>query len=66
MWVNLNLYNLIVTANDRFRFIKNPYQVYKLVQKGLSSLKEGMHSGRAVEGYKDFMQETEKMKRGIK
>jgi hypothetical protein len=59
------------TAYDRFRFIKKPYQVYKFVQKGLSSRKEGMHSGRAdyesnLEGYKDFVQETEKMKRGIK
>ena len=58
------------TAYDSFRFIKNPYQVYKFVQKGLSSRKEGMHSGRAdfesnLEGYKDFVQETEKMKRDI-
>ena len=58
------------TAYDRFRFIKNPYQVYKFVQKGLSSRKEGMHSGRAdfesnLDGYKDFVQETEKMKRDI-
>ncbi|MBT8317784.1 MAG: PH domain-containing protein [Lutibacter sp.] len=59
------------TAYDRFRFIKDPYQVYKLAQKGLSSRKEGIHSGRAdfesnLEGYKDFVQETEKMKRDIK
>jgi hypothetical protein len=58
------------TVYDRFRFIKNPYQVYKFVQKGLSSRKEGMHSGRAdfesnLEGYKDFVQETEKMKKDI-
>ncbi len=58
------------TAYDRFRYIKSPYMVYKFVQKGLSSRKEGMHSGRAdfesnLDGYKDFVQETEKMKRDI-
>ncbi len=58
------------TAYDRFRFIENPYGVYKLVQKGLSSRKEGMQSGRAdfesnLDDYKDFVQETEKMKRDI-
>jgi len=56
------------TAYDRFRFIKSPYSVYKLVQKGLSSRKEGIHSGRAdfesnLEGYREFVQETEKIKR---
>ncbi|MGB1309039.1 MAG: PH domain-containing protein [Oceanihabitans sp.] len=55
------------TTYDRFRFIIQPYSVYKFVQQGLSNRKEGMHSGRAdfesnKEAFKEFIQETEKMK----
>ena len=58
------------TVYDRFRFINKPYEVYKHLQKGLSSRKEGIQSGRAdfesnLDDYKDFIQETEKMKRDI-
>jgi len=53
---------------DRFSNINNPYEVYKTLQDRLSNRKEGLHSGRADfesnhEEYKDYIQETERMKR---
>lgn len=58
------------TVYDRFRNINLPYNVYKFVQMGLSSRKEGVNSGRADfesnnEAYKKFIQETEKMKKEV-
>jgi uncharacterized membrane protein YdbT with pleckstrin-like domain len=60
-------YNARVAAT-RLANISNPYEVYKLVQGTLSNHKESMHSGRLDytenrEEYKDFVQETEKMRR---
>jgi uncharacterized membrane protein YdbT with pleckstrin-like domain len=55
---------------DTMTNIHAPYDVYKVLQDTLSSHKEGMHSGRLDytenrEEYKDFVQETEKMKREV-
>lgn len=53
-----------------FSNIKNPYEVYKILQDRLSNRKEGLHSGRADyesnnDEYKKFVQDTERMKRQI-
>lgn len=54
-------------AYDKFANIDKPYEVYKILQSHLSNRKEGLESGRAdfesnKDKYKDFIQETEKMK----
>ncbi len=54
----------------KFSNINDPYGVYKFTQEGLSSRKEGLHSGRAdfesnKEGHKDFIQETERIRRRV-
>lgn len=54
-------------AYDKFANINSPYEVYKILQSHLSNRKEGLESGRAdyesnKDKYKDFIQETEKMK----
>jgi hypothetical protein len=56
---------------DRVGNIKMPYEAYKILQETLSNHKESMHSGRLDytenrEEYKDFVQETEKMRRDVK
>jgi hypothetical protein len=56
---------------DRVGNIKMPYAAYKILQETLSNHKESMHSGRLDytenrEEYKDFVQETEKMRRDVK
>ncbi len=58
------------TVYDRFENIKNPYDVYRIIQSVLSDRKEGLHSGRAdfesnKEDYKKYVQETERMRRNV-
>ena len=53
---------------DRFKNIKDPYEIYKLFQDRLSHRKEGLHSGRSdyesnQKEYKKYVQDTERMKR---
>lgn len=52
---------------NRFDNVKNPYEVYKILQDKLSNRKESLHSGRADyesnDEYKKFIQDTERMKR---
>lgn len=54
---------------DRFDFIDNPYDVYKKVQEVISEYKEANSSWRSdfennKSEYKDFIQETERFKKG--
>ncbi len=59
------------TVYDRFSNIKEPYAVYKHLQKHLSHRKEGLHSGREDykhnrKDYEEYVKETEKMRRQVK
>jgi uncharacterized membrane protein YdbT with pleckstrin-like domain len=54
---------------DKFSNIKNPYEVYKILQSKLSSRKEGLHSGRAdhesnQKAYREHIRKTESYKKG--
>ncbi len=58
------------TVYDRFNNIKNPYEVYKIIQSVLSDRKESLHSGRADyehnrDDYKKYVRYTERMKREL-
>jgi len=58
------------TVYDRFSNIKTPYKTYKTIQDFLSNRKESLKSGRADfennnSKYKEFIQETEKMKKEV-
>ncbi|MDD2565453.1 MAG: PH domain-containing protein [Candidatus Gracilibacteria bacterium] len=55
---------------DKFSNILKPYDIYKIIQENLSNNKESLHSGRAdfesnKEEYKNFIQETEKLKNNL-
>lgn len=56
------------TVYDRLANIRNPYDVYKILQERVSNRKEGLSSGRAdyesnKQEYKEYVQGTERMKR---
>ena len=58
------------TVYDEIRYVKNPYDVYRHAQNCLAGRKESLESGRADykhnrQDYKDFVQETEKMKKEV-
>lgn len=55
---------------DKFSNILKPYDIYKIIQENLSNNKESLHSWRAdfesnKEEYKNFIQETEKLKNNL-